>query len=61
MVAPCLLPPPKASRLALWEAAACQVAENSGATASVALLQVSMGYSLNLHSASSASEAQYAS
>ena len=45
---------PKASWLALCEAAASQVAENRGATASVALLQVSMGHSLNLHSASSA-------
>ena len=31
-------------------------AENRGATASVALLQVSTGYSVNLHSASSAEQ-----
>ena len=46
--------PPMASWLALWEAAASHVAENRGATASVALLQVSIAYSVNLHSASSA-------
>ena len=43
------------SWLAACEAAASQEAEKRGAIASVALDQVSMGYSANLHSASSAS------